>query len=95
MSRASTKAKMFAFSVAMQAKRGDLPREDVAEMRLLSEELLASRDPIRKAINEFVTAFELRPDKAKLHEMGTDLFETIRIDNLPDAPDADRRDIHG
>lgn len=95
MIKSPTKAKMFAFAVAMNAKRGDLELEDVRELRELAETQLERNDPLRKEILSFVTAFELRPDRATLFDMGTELFRAVEVAAMPDPVDAGRRDVNG
>ena len=86
-----------AFALGMKARVNGVDAEDVEELRQRAEQLIDDADdPVRRAITEFATQYELcAHDFARLSELGDDLTGRIERANYAPPPGSDRKDTHG
>jgi len=88
--------RLSAFAVSGLALTNRLPLTDVRNLLARAEQHLPEDSDFRQAITVFAHDFHMaRFDRARLEDLGTDLIRALRRECLPDAPDANRVDIHG
>ncbi len=85
-----------AVTVALKAKVGSLTPMDVEQLRTQAEELLDEGVPLRGAVFDFATQYELvRRAPDELLPVADALFQAVQVALRPEPPDLHRRDIHG
>jgi hypothetical protein len=85
-----------ATAVALRAKTFALTNLDVNELRTSAEQLLDAGHPLRRAVTEFASLWEVnKHDGAALVEMGDRLFRAVEAALRPEPVDLGRVDLHG